>query len=166
MPNACFMTKFLLCVFILALAKPLLGQNAFRKNTLYGELAGNGIFLSLNYERQLTHKPGLGVRVGVGYASSDETFRLSIPVGVNYLLNLRNHKSFMDAGLGATWSEAAIVKSSFPGDDNSGHMVSFVPSLAYRHQTNWGLMWRLGFAPIINKYRFIPFPELSVGMSF
>jgi hypothetical protein len=94
------MNKVFLSLFILALTNPVWGQSPFRKHTLYGELAGNSIFLSLNYERQLADKPGLGVRLGVGAASPDERFRVCIPVGVNYLLNLSRDKSFIDMGLG------------------------------------------------------------------
>ena len=160
------MYKFSLCLFILVVTNTSFGQTAFRKNTLYGEFAGNGIFLSVNYERQLTDKPGLGVRLGIGQASSDEKFRVTIPVGINYLVNLKQDKSFIDVGMGATWSQTAIVKSSFPTYDDSSHTVSFVPSVGYRHQAKWGFMWRIGFAPIINQYRFIPYPGLSLGMSF
>jgi len=160
------MNKFLLCFLVLTITNSVFGQSAFRKNTFYGQLAGNGIFLSVNYERQLTNKPGLGVRVGVGYASPDVKFRVTIPVGANFLVNLKNDKSFIDVGIGATWSQTAVVKSSFSTIDDESHIVSLVPSIGYRHQAKWGLMWRIGFAPIINKYRFIPLPELSLGMRF
>jgi hypothetical protein len=39
-----------------------------------------------NYERQLGNKPGPGIRAGIGYASSTGEFRVSVPVGINYLL--------------------------------------------------------------------------------
>ena len=161
------MRRLLPCFFMLVVTNAVLGQNAFRRNTLYGEFAGNGIFLSVNYERQLANKPGLGFRVGAGQASSDEVFRVVIPVGMNYLVNLRNNRSFIDLGLGATWSQAAIFKSYYSNrtDDNS-RIVTFVPSIAYRFQAKWGLMGRIGFSPLINRHRFIPYPELSLGMSF
>ena len=160
------MKRPLLCLFILVSTNFAFGQSSFKKNILYGQFAGNGIFLSINYERQLTQKPGLGIRVGIGHASSDEKFRITIPVGVYYLLDLKNNKSFIDMSLGATWSETAVVDKGFSSVEASGHIVSFVPGLTYRHQTKGGFMWRIGFTPIINKYRFIPFPELSIGMSF
>src|SRR5688572_6627990 len=103
------MKKFLLGLFIITNTNFVFAQSSFKKNTLYGQFAGNGIFLSLHYERQLTPKPGLGIRIGIGHASSDEKFRITIPVGVNYLFDLKNKKSFIDMSLGATWSETAIV---------------------------------------------------------
>lgn len=160
------MNKLLLCFVILIITNAVFGQSTFRKNTLYGELAGNGLFLSINYERQLSNKPGLGIRVGAGHASSDEKFRLTIPISANYLINLQNNKSFIDAGIGATWSEAAYVKSTSPIASDNSHIVSFVPSIGYRHQANWGLMTRIGFAPVINSYRFIPSADFCLGMSF
>ena len=80
------------------------GQTTFKKNSVYLEAAGNGIFASVNYERQLTKKPGLGVRLGVGFYT-ENAFYLTIPVGINYLFALRNNKSFIDAGVGVTFAK-------------------------------------------------------------
>ena len=99
------MFKYILSLLMLALSSSAFGQNTFRKNDVYFELLGNGIVASLNYERQLMDKPGLGVRIGVGYLSGDEKFRLSIPVSANYLFKIRNNKSFLDAGIGVLGRE-------------------------------------------------------------
>src|SRR5262245_36637532 len=69
-------------------------EQTFKINDIYFEFLGNGIGASICYERQLTSKPGPGLRAGVGYFSGDEKFRLSIPVGVNYLFMLTKNKSF------------------------------------------------------------------------
>src|ERR1700749_2091732 len=83
-------------------------QSPFRKNTVYAEFCGNGLDWSANYERQLGNKPGLGVRAGIGYASSTEEFRVSIPVGVNYLFHISRQRSFLETGIGVTWAEENI----------------------------------------------------------
>lgn len=96
------MHKQILTLITIIAATSLVAQEKFRKNDAYIEFLGNGIGASINYERQLQNEPGLGVRFGVGYFSGDEQFRVSIPIGVNYLFNLRNSKSFIDAGIGGT----------------------------------------------------------------
>ncbi len=144
------------------------GQNSSRKNDLYFEFLGNGIWSSISYERQLKNEPGWGLRVGVGYFSGDDKFRITVPVGVNYLFNLRNNKSFLDAGMGGTWSGAAGLKKDLPtGErDYDERIWSLVPSIGYRRHTKGNFMWRGSFTPLINKYRFIPSLGFSLGKRF
>ena len=162
------MRKYLFSLYILICTVSAIGQNAFKKNSLYAELLGNGIYTSLNYERQLMNKPGIGFRLGVGYFSGDQKFRISLPVAINYLFILNNNTSFIDASIGTTWSGAAGLKKDAPDGvrDYSEHILSFVPGIGYRQHTNNSFMWRISFAPIINKYRFLPWGGLSIGKIF
>jgi hypothetical protein len=73
-------------------------QSSFNKNMIYGEFGGDGVFLSIQYERQLGTKPGLGVHFELGNADADENFAFTIPVGVNYLFNISHQISFIEAG--------------------------------------------------------------------
>ena len=164
------MRKYPLLLLILLASTTVFGQTPFKKNDLYIEFVGNGIGSSISYERQLTNKPGLGLRLGVGYFSGDEKFRVSIPIGINYLFTLTSNKSFLDAGIGTTWSNAAGMKTlkqeAVSGRDYSEHIWSIVPSIGYRRHIKGNFMWRASFTPIINKYRFLPFPGLSIGKRF
>lgn len=162
------MRKYLLPILSFALTTASYGQQSFKKNDIYFEFLGNGIYASLNYERQLTSKPGFGLRTGVGYFSGNQKFRVSIPIGVNYLFNLKENKSFLDAGIGGTWSGAAGLKKDVPTvqRDYNERIWSFVPSIAYRWHTNSNFKWRTGFTPIINKYRVLPYFGISVGKRF
>jgi hypothetical protein len=163
------MFRYLLSFLILILPSVLFGQNAFKKNDLYFEFLGNGIWSSISYEHQLKNSPGWGLRFGVGYFSGDEVFRITIPVGVHYLFQLKNEQSFLDAGVGTTWSNAAGIKPDVPtGERDYGeHIWSLVPSIGYRHHTRGNFMWRASITPVINKYRFIPYNiGLSVGKRF
>jgi len=141
------------------------GQTIFKRNTVYIEAGGNGLFGSANYEWQLTKQPGLGIRIGVGFYS-ENAFYLTVPVGVDYLFSLKNSKSFIDAGLGATWTR---INGNLFGDSkntNSDHFVNFVPSIGYRRQTNENLMWRISLTPIANKFGLVPWLGLSIGKRF
>jgi len=140
-------------------------QTTFKRNDIYLEAGGNGLFASVNYERQLTSKPGLGARLGIGFYS-ENAFYLTIPIGINYLFKLQNEKSFIDAGLGATWTR---IDGNLFGDSrnsNGDHFVNFVPSVGYRRHTNKDLMWRISVTPIANKYGLVPWLGLSVGKRF
>ncbi|MDB5232777.1 MAG: hypothetical protein JWN76_3582 [Chitinophagaceae bacterium] len=141
------------------------GQSTFKKNDIYLEAGGNGLFGSVNYERQITNKSGLGLRVGVGFYS-EKAFYLTIPAGINYLFKLKNNKSFIDAGLGVTWTR--IDGKLFVGskNQNADNFVNFIPSIGYRRHTVKDVMWRISLTPIANKYSFVPWLGASIGKRF
>ena len=152
-------------LFLLVLSELSLAQSAFRKNDIYLEAGGNGLFASVNYERQLTKEPGLGVRAGIGFYS-ENAFYLTIPAGINYLFPLKNHTSFIDAGLGITW--ARIDGKLFASDkySNGEHFVNFIPSIGYRLHTPKDVMWRFSITPVANNDAFTPWIGISLGKRF
>lgn len=141
------------------------GQSTFKENDIYLEAAGNGLFGSVNYERQLTKKPGIGVRIGIGFYT-EKAFYLTIPVGINYLFELKKEGSFIDAGLGATWTR--IDGKLFGDSENSNgeHFVNFIPSIGYRRHSSRNVMWRISITPGINRYGIVPWLGFSVGKRF
>ncbi len=148
---------------------PLHAQNTFRQNTFYIESFGNSIsILSLNFEKQFQARPGLGFRAGLGY-HTDEKFPLSIPLGFNYLIHIRDYRSFIDLGAGATISNASELKTHqqelLTGPGAGEIIASYIPSLGYRqHLLSDMLMWRVAFSAVVNKYRSFPFIGLSAGL--
>jgi len=141
------------------------GQTAFKRNDIYLEAGGNGLFGSVNYERQITKQPGLGFRFGVGFYT-EKAFYLTIPVGINYLFELKKDNSFIDAGMGVTWTRIngkLFGESEIPNRD---HFVNFVPSIGYRKHTHKNLMWRISLTPVANKNGLVPWLGLSIGKRF
>ena len=136
-----------------------------QKNSIDLEAGGNGLFGSVNYERQLTKQPGLEARIGLGFYS-ENAFYLTIPAGINYLFKLKNRKSFIDAGLGITWTR--IDGNLFGKSNNSkgDHFVNFIPSIGYRKHTSKDFMWRISFTPVVNKYGSTPWIGASIGKIF
>ncbi|MFM9944426.1 MAG: hypothetical protein ACKVQB_04265 [Bacteroidia bacterium] len=97
------MKKYLFSILTFALMTFSFSQNHIKKSYIYFEAGGNGFFGSLNYERQLSEKPGLGFRIGLGFYKN-ALFHFTVPLGINYLFQLKNEKSFIDAGLSATFT--------------------------------------------------------------
>lgn len=48
-------------ILILCAVTFIFGQSNFKKNDIYIEAGGNGLYGSVNYERQLTKQPGLAI---------------------------------------------------------------------------------------------------------
>lgn len=150
-------------------------QTDFRKNTAYAQFLGNGIVLSANYERQLFKKPGLGIHAGIGICGEagfywNGTSRITIPVGLNYILPVNHNNRFIDFAIGATYSNSdmrvyMMVEHRDPNYKNSNYW-SFVPSVSYRIQTKRNMMYKFGLSPVINQYGLIPFIGFSVGKRF
>lgn len=159
------MRKQILIIFALFAITLSFGQNNFKKNNIYLEVGGNGLFGSINYERQLTKQPGIGARIGVSFYS-ENTFYLTVPVGINYLFKLKNDKSFIDAGLGVPWARIDGKLFSDSKNSNGEHFVNFIPSIGYRRHASKYLIWRISVTPVANKYGLTPWIGASVGKRF
>lgn len=157
------MKKLLLFNLFLFTAALAFAQS-FKKNTIYLEAGGNGLFGSVNYERQLAKEPGFGVRAGVGFYT-ENAFYLTIPVGINYLFKLNNNNSFIEGGLGVTFARVNGNLSSNYYSRGDG-FNNFIPSIGYRKQTEKNLMFRFSLTPVINNYGFVPWAGLSFGKGF
>jgi hypothetical protein len=159
------MRKSLLTILGLSTTVLCFGQSSFKKNDIYLEAGGNGIFGSINYERQLTKEPGLGARIGIGFYS-ESAFFLTIPVGINYLFKLKGEKSFIDAGLGITWTRIDGKLFGDSKDSNGDHFTNVIPSIGYRRHAANNLMWRISLTPVINNDGFVPWLGASIGKRF
>jgi len=100
--------KFLIiCLFvsIISFAQENQKSNSGNlKNTVFVEALGNGLFGSINYERQLTKEPGLSLRAGIGFYTEYD-FYLTLPFSIQYLIDL-NRNNFIETGIGYTWADA------------------------------------------------------------
>src|SRR5687768_10080250 len=103
-----------------------------RAQCVFGELGGNGLMFSANYDfRFAKTQNGFGGRAGLGFFTTFLGGGLTVPVGINYLAGKRGH--YLEGGLGATF---LTFQGSFTlfGEDINASSVAFVPSLGYRYQ--------------------------------
>lgn len=142
------------------------GQELKKRQSVYLELGGNGLFTSVNYDYQLTKKPGLGIRAGIGFYKL-APFELTIPIGLNYLFEIEENKSYMEVGFGATWTKANVSLYLEPDPNKKRtNFGNYFPTLGYRKHTKKSCMWRLSLTPIINQNGFAPFFGGSIGKLF
>jgi glycine cleavage system aminomethyltransferase T len=121
-----------------------------RAQCVFGELGGNGLMFSANYDIRFAKKQnGFGGRAGLGFVTSIFFGSgLTVPVGINYLAGKRGH--YLEAGLGAT----IITLEGFTlfGEDINASSVAFVPSLGYRYQPlQNGFTGRIFVSPFISE---------------
>ena len=143
------MRKILLFTVAIFAACQLPAQKSFKRNTFYFEIGGNGLVLSLNYEKQITNKPGLGFHAGVALADDKPAF----PLGVKYLFDLGKQRSFLEVGAGVTLAEQDMWEENLNQAKADPYKAGFIPSVGYRYNAPKGFMWRINYTPVFNKYR-------------
>ena len=146
------MRNLLLIFVIIITTFPGFSQNAFKKTTFYFEVAGNAPALSLNYEQQLGSKPGFGLHVGAGLGDSKPT----IPMGIVYMHDLGDHRSFLEGGFGVTLAEESLWDFDEPNKNSHPHTCGFIPSIGYRYHATHGFMLKIIYSPVFTRHRNIP----------
>src|SRR5688500_18552015 len=119
------MRKTLLFILAILALTRLSARKSFKKTTLYGEIAGNVLVLSVNYESQLSNKPGLALHIGVGLGGEKPV----IPLGAKYLFELGNEKSFLETGVGITLSDYDFIDKNIVQTNGDRYVVGFIPSI-------------------------------------
>lgn len=136
------------------------------KNYFYGEAGGNGFFGSINYERQLTKKPGLGIRMGIGVYPEYYLY-LTFPVSVNYLIPIKRKSYFIETSFGYTFARTWDGRDSFE---------NLVPSVGFRKHYRNKVMFRASLTPCIyisstdsrqkSSGTIVPWAGFSIGKAF
>ena len=148
-----------------------LSEACAQTTAFYGEVGGQGVFFSMNYDRRIMlTTQGLGFRVGVGYGVSIDPTYWTIPVGVYWLAG--SDGNFLEAGAGATYVSLSNVpageRESFGNKDWYGNQKFLFGTLnvGYRHQPRVGhLNFRTGLTPMFGRVVML-IPYLSVGYNF
>jgi|TARA_B110000902_G_scaffold130508_1_gene151787 hypothetical protein len=163
--------KFLIiCLFvsIISFAQENQKSNSGNlKNTVFVEALGNGLFGSINYERQLTKEPGLSLRAGIGFYTEYD-FYLTLPFSIQYLIDL-NRNNFIETGIGYTWADAG-ADDIFNNESvkNSDNLNNLFLSVGYKKHFGKDWMWKANFTPLItnNKEVTLPWIGVSIGKRF
>lgn len=162
------MKTFITTILIVVVSVSAQSQdNAFLKNDIYLEAGGWGGFGSVNYERQLTKSPGIGIRIGLGFYTED-AFYASIPLGLVYLFETKKPGSFIEAGLGLAWfrEDGKFFNNEVFGVDIYDKYTNVNLTVGFRKHTRRNVMWRVQAGALANKYTVIPWVGLALGKRF
>ena len=157
------MKKFLLSTTFILLG--VIFVNAQNK-AVYGELGGNGLVFSANYDMRFTKSEnGFGFRAGVGFAGGTGASVFTFPVGLNYLTGKDAHH--LELGIGVTPITATI--DLFDTDEDARGSTTFImPTVGYRYaKVGKGFIGRIYVGPVIaNGGFFFPWGGISAGIKF
>lgn len=153
-----------LLLILLCLPFTLYAQSDFKKNVVYGELAGAANFYSINIETSVAK--GINVRFGMG-AKLGELFLIP---GLAYLKPIGdNGDRFIEIGAGLTNTIAPKTDVKY---DLSGYM-----NFGYRKEATEDnpIFWRVTFTPLLFRDPFpaagfmgylLPWFGLAAGVPF
>ena len=137
-----------------------------RPRSVFIELGGPGLALSLNYDTRFGNgRDKWGYRIGAGYYNTGSNWVATVPFQINYLYG-RGH-SFLELGAGTTFvrSEGSTNGTYFQFDNITGFIGT--ATIGYRYQqANGGINFRIAFVPILYDQGLIPAGGLSVGYTF
>ncbi|WP_194975302.1 hypothetical protein [Aquiflexum lacus] len=155
-------------------------QDGFKRNTVFGELAGPGGLFSLNYDLRFGDIPtGFGMRTGVGYFQWSSDRMVTIPLMVNWLLGANGKYLELGAGLSLAYSETFKYNPNmhsgiedFRPSSRFGLWQTPLLNVGYRRQPiDGGFNFRAGLSPFVSLggrmgLQVIPWPYLSFGLTF
>ena len=132
-----------------------------KKNSIYLEALGNGIFYSVNYDHLFSLKKnpmiGIGARIGISYGNyyfiwgSSRLTTLPVEAFFSY-----GTKSCLELGMGYT---------SIFEEDN--YDAAIILRSSYKYRGPQGAIFGVGLLAVGDSYGIgFPFPHLSIGFSF
>lgn len=155
-----------LLIFMLPLSG--VGQNEIKREAIFLEGLGSGIFYSFNYDWRFKEQAnGLGAKIGLGYTAIDGYSVATIPFAANYLIGKK--RNFLEFGLGATVLLLSEANSTTAASDRrlSASGLLFNGIIGYRRVAKSGFLLRAGFIPFFSSDAAELFaPQLSIGYAF
>jgi len=134
------------------------------KNSVFLELAGNGILYTVNYDRLFT--PEFSGRIGIMRAGVSNVSLTAVPLTGSYLIGDGSHKFELGAG-----PELLVVSVDASGDfggfDEDATTVAGTATIGYRYQPrDGGFRFNVGLTPTFSQFGFLPWAGLGVGYTF
>lgn len=165
-----FFKRILLIASFLILTFPKSGisQNETKRDAIFLEGLGSGIFYSFNYDwRFKDQSKGLGAKIGLGYTGIDGFKLATIPIGFNYLLGKK--RNFLELGFGTTVILLSRTNSTAATTDprisGTGLMLNGI--IGYRTVSKTGFLLRAGLTPFFySDHTELITPQVSIGYAF
>ena len=172
-------------LLLLAFLMISVSGNAQEKFVIYGDAGGSSPVMSVNIDKRISSsnggfgfKAGIGVVPGQTYVYNVDgsywtggKWKFSLPVGINYLVGNADQKNFLELALQGTYIPKATIVDSWSSlkIDEERIVNRFMPSafIGYRRNPiNKGLVFRIGYNPMILDKEYISWFSASIGWKF
>lgn len=140
-----------------------------RKNSFVLTLGGNGLFLSLSYDRIIAVKPGyfMDANIGMGIFPGID----GVNISQQFIFNKGKRSSFFMFGLGGTYEWHKTDESGFTESVTSYNLS---PIMGWKKIFHSHLLFSIYASPLIHVtgvnlymgYAVIPYAGISFGYSF
>jgi hypothetical protein len=150
---------------LLSTAQDTLPSPTVKRNTVYVEAFGQGIYNSLSYDRlyRTNHKIKTSVNAGITLVPITDYFVVATPVAYNFLFGKKSHHLELGLGFTAMYTKAKLDWSRIVFDDFSdqspsslldyyrGYSYYISPKIGYRfQQAKGGFFMVVNFTPSIS----------------
>lgn len=119
--------------------KPKVIKLDYKRNAVYGEFLGNGLYYSINYERQFVLKDNERITVRIGLSD------ITLVTEFNYLIGGKNN--FFETGAGYTYffsdpDNLVLIRAGYRFQGNKGLIFRIAPLWAFNTETDsFGGFW-------------------------
>lgn len=139
------------------ISQSVIQDSVLEKKFIFIEAGGNGILLSINYERLIFNK--IGLRTGIGTLA---LYGLTIPAMINYYFGSNRQ---LELGIGIVYTDY------FPKESEFIHNGEFLigTTVGYKFQKeNSNIILRFSFTPFYStsEDKVLPFGGISLGCAF
>lgn len=160
--------KIIALMLLVLIPKIMLAQDLpHPKNALYAELGGNGLLVSLHFEKQVFKN--LNINAGLGIYGKSKSY--TIPIGLDYNLPFgKKRTSYVDFGMGLTYCNTLVdlyaIVDKKPTYQSRNYSVIPTPSIQYKFIGQKGFLFKSGlFLPIL-EIGPLPYIGFSFGYAF
>jgi len=149
--------KVNLTVFLLILTSESQAQKYL--NSVYAEILGNGLFYSINYERNILSKEKIFLSPSIGFTSVG---REATGIPVMMLAYFGGSNSTLETGLGYSGFYREQSFSNYGVRDSRTFFDHYVTGrLGYRYESPKGFLFKVAFTPLYRFKSTYPYNEIS-----
>ena len=164
--------RFVFLIAVVISARTAVAQTAepATRHVVYGEILGNALLFSANYERRFTEKTSGRIGVSILPFEDDEGDTetvVLVPLMVNRISHPRANHHF-EAGVGVVVAGGETVDLSDYGDDDDTFSTAVgTATIGYRYQRpDGGFVFRVGITPLFDFETVLPWIGVSFGGNF
>ena len=143
-----------------------------QSNMINFQLLGDGLLLSVKYERKVLPDFNLWLSGGMGYYFSEVSY-LTIPLGLKYWQPLsKSKRNYIGLGASVTYckhDELYYPITSYRGgrEKPANNYLYYIPALGFRHMDAKGqkfYTWEVSL--VANNFAVLPYFGYSIGFTF